>query len=119
VLLDQRVCCGVGNVFKSEVCHALGLHPLAPIGRLDTAARRRMVATAARLLQANLGSGPRTTVPGAPGRLAVYGRARRPCRRCGTPVVVARTGRHNRSTYWCPHCQPRPGDTTAESDPRA
>jgi hypothetical protein len=33
VLLDQRICCGVGNVYKSEVLFALGLHPLIPIGR--------------------------------------------------------------------------------------
>jgi endonuclease VIII len=119
VLLDQRVCCGVGNVYKSEVCHVLGLHPLTPIGRVDDVTRRRVVATAARLMRANLGPGPRTTVGGAPGSLAVYGRARRPCRRCGTPVVVKRTGRHNRSTYWCPHCQPMPDDALTDSSHRA
>ncbi|MBA2700880.1 MAG: hypothetical protein H0U58_04155 [Chloroflexi bacterium] len=39
----------------------------------------------------------------------VYGRARRPCRRCRTPIQVARQGTDlPRSTYWCPTCQPEP-----------
>ncbi len=106
VLLDQRICCGVGNVYKSEVCFALGLHPLTPVGELDHVMLERLVDTASRLLQANLGAGPRTTAPGPPGTLAVYGRWRRPCRHCGSPVQMQRTGEHRRSTYWCPRCQP-------------
>lgn len=109
VLLDQRVCCGVGNVYKSEVCFAGRVHPLTPIGALDDDSRRRLVQTAASQLQANLGGGRRTTVAGTPGTLAVYGRARRPCRRCGTPITMQRAGRHGRSTYWCPTCQPMRG----------
>jgi endonuclease VIII len=106
VLLDQRICCGVGNVYKSEVCFACGLHPLTRVSDVDEATRRRLAETATRLLRANLGVGPRTTVSGPPGTLAVYGRARRPCRRCGSPVVSRRTGPMARSTYWCPICQP-------------
>ncbi len=36
-------------------------------------------------------------------RLAVYGRAGAPCRRCGG--VVERTVLRNRSAYFCPGCQ--------------
>ncbi|MGH9027467.1 MAG: zinc finger domain-containing protein, partial [Acidimicrobiia bacterium] len=36
----------------------------------------------------------------------VYGRAGRPCRRCGTTVRARRQGDHGRVTYWCPACQP-------------
>jgi endonuclease-8 len=104
-LLDQRVACGVGNVYKSEVCFACGLDPFTPVGALDAAARTAVVTTAARLLQANLGSGRRTTVPGG---LAVYGRADRPCRRCGTRIRARRQGEHARTTCWCPTCQPAP-----------
>jgi endonuclease-8 len=114
VLLDQRVLAGVGNVYKSEVCFACRVHPLAPIGELDDDALRRIVGTAARQLQANLGAGARTTVGGRAGLLAVYGRARQPCRRCGTPINVRRTGRHRRSTYWCPTCQPQPPSNGGE-----
>jgi endonuclease-8 len=108
VLLDQRICCGVGNVYKSEVPFALGLHPLTPVGELDDETRRRVVATAARQLRANLTTTSRTTMPGPPGTVGVYGRDGEPCRRCGTPVRRARTGLQARSTYWCPHCQPAP-----------
>jgi endonuclease-8 len=108
VLLDQRIACGVGNVFKSEVCFVCGIDPSTPIRSVAEPDRRRLVATAAAQLQANLGSGPRTTTTGPPGSLAVYGRAHRPCRRCGTAIRVARTGEHARTTYWCPTCQPAP-----------
>ena len=108
VLLDQRVAAGVGNVFKSEVLWACRLHPLTPLGRVDEAMRRTLLETAATQLQANLTTRRRTTVAGPPGSLAVYNRARRACRRCGTPHRRTRTGRDNRSTYWCPRCQPAP-----------
>jgi endonuclease-8 len=106
VLLDQRICCGVGNVYKSEVLFALGLHPSTPIGRVGPDVRRQVVEVAARQLRANLTTTSRTTLPGPPGTLAVYGRQREPCRRCGTPIAWARTGAQARGTYWCPRCQP-------------
>ncbi len=106
VLLDQRICCGVGNVYKSEVPFALGLHPLTPIGALDDGRRRAVVETATRQLRANLATTSRTTMPGPPGTVGVYGRRREPCRRCGTPIAWARTGPQARGTYWCPSCQP-------------
>jgi len=105
-LLDQRIGCGVGNVYASEVPFAERVHPATPVARLDLDTRRRLLATANRLLVANLQRAARTTVPGG---LAVYGRRGRPCRRCGTPVESARLGEQARSTYWCPRCQPRSG----------
>ncbi|HEY3119863.1 MAG TPA: Fpg/Nei family DNA glycosylase, partial [Vicinamibacteria bacterium] len=36
---------------------------------------------------------------------SVYGRARRPCRRCSTIILRAYQGDPRRSTYWCPRCQ--------------
>ena len=38
-------------------------------------------------------------------RRYVYGRARKPCRKCGTPIAVQAQGPHARLTYWCPACQ--------------
>ncbi len=109
VLLDQRVAAGVGNVYKSEVLFACGLDPFTPIEAVEVALRRRLVEVAATLLRRNLATARRTTVAGPPGTVAVYGRARQPCRRCGTPVRSRRHGAHARSTYWCPTCQRRPG----------
>ena len=42
-------------------------------------------------------------------RLWVYGRAGKPCRRCGTPISRRKHGANARSTYWCERCQPRAG----------
>jgi endonuclease-8 len=106
-LLDQRVVAGVGNVFKSEVCFACRVHPCSPVGALDDDALVALLATASRQLRANLRGGLRSTVGGRAGEVAVYGRTRQPCRRCGTPIVSQRTGRPGRSSYWCPRCQPR------------
>ena len=102
-LLDQRIACGVGNVYKSEICFACRINPFTPIARIDPTQRAALAATAARLLRANLGPGRRVTYAGG---YAVYGRARRPCPRCGTIVQMRRQGEHARSTYWCPKCQP-------------
>jgi endonuclease-8 len=107
VLMDQRIAAGVGNVYKSEVLFACGIDPFARLADLSEPARRSLLTTANRLLLANLGSGPRTTVDpgGGSGRVAVYGRQRQPCRRCGTPIRMRRQGDQARSTYWCPTCQ--------------
>jgi endonuclease VIII len=119
-LLDQRVAAGIGNVYKSEVCFQCGLDPFTPVAAVDAETRRALYETAARLLRANLTTPRRVTVAGAPaGTLAVYGRASRPCRRCGTLVRARRQGEHARVTYWCPACQPpvrsRPRPATQEA----
>lgn len=106
VLLDQRVACGVGNVYRSEVCWAEHVHPWTPLRDVDAPARARLVERAAAQLGANLGPGPRTTVPGG---LAVYGRRGEACRRCGTPVTSEVGGHSARVAYWCPRCQPTSG----------
>jgi endonuclease-8 len=108
VLLDQRIACGVGNVYRCDVLFLHGLHPATPVGAVDDATRRSLLVTAGELLRANLdGDGARTTVPDAPaGSLWVHGRAGRPCRRCGTAVGSGQLGEHARWVYWCPTCQP-------------
>jgi endonuclease-8 len=102
-LLDQRIAAGIGNVYKSEACYAVGLDPATAIELVTEDERRRVWTVAARQLQANLGHAERRTHPAG---LAVYGRRGLPCRRCGTPVRMARHGDLARSTYWCPACQP-------------
>ncbi len=104
-MLDQRICCGVGNVYKSEVLHALGLSPLRPVASVTADERQRLVATSHDLLRRNLGGGVRITVPGVPGGLAAYGKAGEPCHRCNAPIQRIVQGEHVRSTYWCSGCQ--------------
>lgn len=108
VLLDQTIAAGIGNVYKSELLWLHRLWPRATLASLDEAARRALYGSAHRLLRANLGSGPRVTVPGAPGGVAVYRRRGRACPRCAAPIERAVLGARPRSTYWCPRCQPPP-----------
>lgn len=110
-LLDQRIAAGIGNVYKSEAPFACGLDPTAPLGAYDDAARRRVWEVAARQLQDNLHRPDRRTHPQG---YAVYGRRGLPCRACGGPVSSARHGDLQRSTYWCPACQPPPGPPPAD-----
>jgi endonuclease-8 len=115
-LLDQRVLAGVGNVYKCEVLFVHGVDPWARVADLDPSLRDALLATAERLLKANVGTAsPVRVTTGQPAsalrgrdRVHVYGKARRPCPRCGTPIRVARQGQQARLTYWCPGCQ-RPG----------
>ena len=100
-LLDQRVACGVGNVYKSEVLAALRLDPFTPVADVSVGMRGRLIATAHRLLRANLRGGERRTVVQG---LAVYDRKGKPCFTCGTPIAMRYQGEHSRSTYWCPRC---------------
>jgi endonuclease VIII len=110
-LLDQRVMAGVGNVFKSEILFIESVNPWSHVSALDDAVLRRLVATAQRLLLDNIrpGNPHRVTTRGEPaahGSLWVYGRANRPCTRCGSIIQTHRQGALNRSTFWCPNCQP-------------
>ena len=104
VLLDQRIACGIGNVYKSEVLFAERLDPTVPAASLPPEVRWAVFARAHQQFRDNLArGGPRRTVPQG---LAVYGRAGRPCRACGTSIVrIVQGGERPRSTYYCPRCQ--------------
>jgi endonuclease VIII len=117
LLLNQRVMAGIGNVYKSEILFACRVNPFVAGGAVDDATLAAVIATARRFLRSNVSESlaPMTTYSGFrrttrrddPGeRLWVYGRARTPCRRCGTAIRMRRQGVHARSTYWCPSCQP-------------
>jgi endonuclease-8 len=115
-LLNQRVLAGLGNVYKSEILFMCGVNPVARVEELTEADLKSIVETSRRMLRLNVSEGlelmttyggmRRTTGRGNPSdRLWVYGRARLPCRRCGTPIRVRKQGGDARLTYWCPNCQ--------------
>jgi endonuclease-8 len=110
-LLDQRNLAGIGNLYKCEVLFLAGVHPDTPVHRVaDLAA---IVSRAQRLMSANR-EHPEQSTTGllARGRRHyVYERAGEPCLRCRTPVVrtVSGPATRERSSYWCPACQPPPG----------
>lgn len=106
-LLTQSALAGIGNVYKSELLFLCGIDPRTRVAQLDDAQLDRLVITARRLLQANLGPGARRTTSAlAAGPLHVYRRGSRPCPRCGTAICRIVQGEAARSTYFCPRCQP-------------
>lgn len=121
-LLDQRNLAGIGNVYAAELCFLAATSPWTPVGELPPPRLEKLIAAARNLLDANKGrldrrtTQPRAATAPGPARsdrdraLWVYGRTRRPCHRCGTPV---RTGVHGpldrpRPAFFCPRCQPGP-----------
>lgn len=105
-LLDQRAVAGLGNVYRSELCFVERTSPFTPVAQLDDERLLRLLRLGARLVAASTRSGRRvTTAPGAAGPLYVYGRAGRPCRRCGTLISSVTAGAQARRVYWCRGCQ--------------
>ena len=109
-LLDQRIAAGVGNVFKSEVAFLAGVHPFTTIASLSDSELERLWEIAHQQLVANRDrSSRKTTSSSMIDRTYVYGRFRSACKRCPSSVEFSPAGKvTERSTYWCPHCQPRP-----------
>lgn len=124
LLLDQSVAAGLGNVYKCELLFLHGLDPWTRVDAVSDDTLRALYADAVRLMRANVGR-PRTTTADLSrgqrpargrGRLFVYGRWRRPCYRCGTPIAQRRLGPARRPTYYCPRCQP-PASSIASGAP--
>lgn len=106
-LLDQRVLAGLGNVYRAELCYLRGVLPTRPVGEVGDP--DKLIELAWRLIDANKDRPERTTT----GQLNrertwVYGRAGKPCRRCGTTIRRGELGDTElqlRDTFWCPSCQ--------------
>jgi endonuclease-8 len=106
-VMNQTICCGIGNVYKSELLFLEKLDPFAPVAVVDDASLGELLQLARELMQFNL-QGPRRTTrtEGDGGRLWVYGRRGEPCYLCGCTIHLTRQGDAGRTTYWCPECQP-------------
>jgi endonuclease-8 len=107
-LLDQRNLAGIGNVYANELCFLRGMLPTRPVA--DDADVAATVNLARKLLGANRGRVDRSTTGDLrSGRNAwVYGRAGKPCLRCGTRIRRGKLGATRlteRDTFWCPRCQ--------------
>jgi endonuclease-8 len=105
-LLDQSNLAGIGNLYKSELLFLRGVWPQRPVSAVDDLTA--LVTLAQRLLTSNVGRWTQTTTGSTRKgtETYVYGRAGKPCRRCGTPIRREYRGDDERSTYWCPSCQP-------------
>ena len=115
-LLDQSLVSGVGNIYADEALWRARLHWARPTETLRRGEVSRLLESVRGVLGEALRAGGTSfdalyvNVNGESGffdrSLQAYGRAGEPCSRCGTPI--RRDPFMNRSSYSCPHCQPRP-----------
>src|SRR6195952_4065717 len=115
-LLDQTVVSGIGNIYADESLWRAKLNG----ARLAEALTRKQLTTlldaAADVMRDALAQGGTSfdslyvNVNGQSGyfdrSLNVYGREGEACKRCG--AVIRRDKFMNRSSFYCPRCQPRP-----------
>ena len=116
ILLNQTVISGVGNIYADEALWLARLHGERRGDRLRVRDVEAVLAAARTVMLAALGQGGTSfdalyvNVNGESGyfdrSLEVYGQQGEPCSRCGTPIV--RTSFMNRSSFFCPACQPPP-----------
>jgi formamidopyrimidine-DNA glycosylase len=115
-LLDQTVVSGIGNIYADE---ALWRAKVNGARIADTLTRPKLTAVlraAAEVMTEALAQGGTSfdslyvNINGQSGyfdrSLDAYGRDGKPCRRCG--AVIRREKFMNRSSFYCPRCQPRP-----------
>jgi endonuclease-8 len=106
-LLDQRNLAGAGTVYAAEMLFLRGIDPWRTVGEVEDL--HALAELGHRLLDANKTRLEQvTTGDTRPGRQNwVYGRAGRPCRRCGTPIRRGEQGPpgQERLRFWCPACQ--------------
>ena len=115
-LLDQNLVSGVGNIYADEALWRARIHGERPGDRLTATQVRELLGHAREVMVAALGEGGTSfdalyvNVNGESGyfdrALHAYGREGEPCERCGTPI--RRVAFMNRSSYFCPVCQPAP-----------
>ncbi|WP_311258706.1 DNA-formamidopyrimidine glycosylase family protein [Microbacterium sp. WCS2018Hpa-9] len=106
-LLDQRNVAGFGNEYAAELLFLRGILPTTPAPEVDVPA---LLDLGVRTIRANRDRRHRTfTGVDRPGQGTwVYGRAGKPCRRCGTLIKRGELGAdptRERITFWCPACQ--------------
>jgi formamidopyrimidine-DNA glycosylase len=115
-LLDQNLISGVGNIYADEALWRAQIHGDRPGERLTATQVRELLRHAREVMVASLGEGGTSfdalyvNVNGESGyfdrALHAYGREGEPCERCGAPL--RRIAFMNRSSYFCPVCQPAP-----------
>jgi endonuclease-8 len=96
-LLDQRCVAGIGNLWKAEALWEARVSPWRSVGDVTDEELHAVLQAAHELMAASVKTGRE--------RRAIYNRAGRACRRCGTPVRSRGQGDDNRTAYWCPACQ--------------
>jgi formamidopyrimidine-DNA glycosylase len=117
-LLDQSKIAGLGNIYACEAMYHARIHPGRRCNRLSRQEAATLAFAIRRVLQTAIRNRGTSfsdfkDSDGEPGThqrfLHVFQREGERCRRCR--CTIGRTKQANRSTYFCPGCQPRrPGN---------
>lgn len=121
-LLDQGNLAGIGTIYRAETLFLTGIHPQTPVAAVPNLTA--LVQTAHLLLDANRNRPLRVTRTNDQ-PLWCYGRAGKPCYRCGAAIILedlseqgvgadryaaghllARPEDTDRISFRCPNCQP-------------
>lgn len=115
-LLDQTVVSGIGNIYADESLWRARINGARLAEKLTRRQLEELLDAAAEVMREALGQGGTSfdslyvNVNGQSGyfdrSLNVYGQEDRHCRRCG--AVIRRDKFMNRSSFYCPVCQPAP-----------
>jgi formamidopyrimidine-DNA glycosylase len=109
-LTDPRLFAAIGNAYSDEILHRARLSPVALSQKLDdgqlTALRQathEVLTEWTERLTEDAGEGFPEKVTAFREGMAVHGRYRKPCPRCGAPVQ--RIVHADNETNYCPNCQ--------------
>ncbi len=116
-LLDQQAVAGIGNLYASEILHVAGIHPAQRANRLTRRQWERLHESILHVLDeaiqhegSTLSDGTYRNALNKAGAYQnlhrVYDRAAEPCRSCGQGIIQ-RIVQTQRSTFYCPVCQPK------------
>ena len=115
-LLDQTVVSGIGNIYADEALWRARVNGFRIAEKLGRPKLAEVLDSAAEVMRAALAQGGTSfdslyvNVNGESGyfdrSLDAYGREGEPCRRCG--AIIRREKFMNRSSFYCPRCQPHP-----------
>ena len=115
-ILDQTLISGVGNIYADESLWRTPLHYARNTKHLKTREVESLLGHINAVMLEALAQGGTSfdalyvNVNGTSGyfdrSLQAYGQEGKPCQRCDTPM--RRDAFMNRSSFWCPSCQPRP-----------
>jgi endonuclease-8 len=100
LLLDQSVLCGIGNVAKSESLFLAGICPETLVRDLNENQLLKLASSIMCVMWDSYKCNGRWTH-------RVYRRTGNRCFECGNRISMIRQGKQNRSTYFCPSCQPK------------
>ncbi|WP_213815061.1 Fpg/Nei family DNA glycosylase [Glaciihabitans sp. dw_435] len=115
ILMDQNIISGIGNVYRAEMLFRARLNPHTPGKLVPKELLRELWRDWTHLLEIGVRTGQMLTMDGLTGdayvaalahrddRHWVYHRTGKPCRVCGTPIVMEVAA--GRKLYYCPKDQ--------------